>query len=177
MKQRGLKTYDDLISYHIGKVRKSISDKYPKKTCAYWSNEATLYQKLREDDVLVYWGLSKDIGLMKKTYPKNKIVMSAKDFYYMDCGLSNKYGSITHCDPYKSYWTIYSFEPSDYVNDGTVLGSELAGWSELFTDAILHSRLWLRAAALPDRLWGPKPSTVDVAALVNRLNAFGEKLK
>lgn len=50
----------------------------------------------------------------------------------MDCGYGNKYGGNSWCDPYKTWWTIYSFEPSTYVSDDSVLGGEVTAFSEMF---------------------------------------------
>jgi hexosaminidase len=61
-----------------------------------------------------------------------KFVLAPSDYYYVDCGVGNKYGgSPSWCDPYKSWWIIYDLEPTDYLNDGSIIGGELAAWSEL----------------------------------------------
>ena len=104
--------------------------------------------------MLVYWGLSKDIKKLKTIYPNNKYVIASEDYYYLDCGMANKYGWISHCDPYKTWWTIYSLEPTDYIDDTSVLGGEVSGWSELFTEFNINAKVWPRAASLADKYWG-----------------------
>lgn len=101
--------------------------------------------------------------------------MAPGDYYYMDCGFGNKYGGKAWCDPFKTWWQIYSFEPSDYLNDGSILGSEIAIWSELNTDPNLHVKLWPRGAAMADKLWSDNVPT-DLVKITQRQNAFAHYL-
>lgn len=94
----------------------------------------------------------------------------------MDCGMGNKYGENSWCDPFKTFWTIYSFEPSTYIKDGSVLGGEIAAWSELNTPLNIHPKLWPRGAALADKLWGEIVPNFKISDLVKRLNAFAVEL-
>lgn len=138
MKDRNISTYNELVIFHQTKAREVLSKVNPSKTALYWSNEPTFYQRFKDDDILVYWGLSKDINTLNATYPKQKFVIAAEDYYYLDCGLGNKYGAISHCDPYKNWFTIYSLEPSDHIQDERLLGGEVSAWSELFREDSLH---------------------------------------
>lgn len=76
------------------------------------------------------------------------------DHYYLDCGRGNKYGLNAGCDPFKTWLFISQFEPTDYMNDGSILGGQVAAWSELFCPDIIHGNLWPRAAVLADKYWG-----------------------
>lgn len=80
--------------------------------------------------------------------------MVVGDAYYLDCGRGNKYGANSWCDPFKTWWYIYEFEPTDHINDGSVLGGQVAQWAEQINDSILHAMIWPRAAVLTDKLWG-----------------------
>lgn len=104
---------------------------------------------------------------MKKTYPNQKYVLAPYDYYYLDCGYGNKYGGNSWCDPFHTFWGIYSFEPSDYITGDAVLGGEVAAWSEMFRDHNIHTRIWPRASAMSDKLWGPLVDT-DLVALSKR---------
>jgi len=64
----------------------------------------------------VFWGTSGEIAEMNATYPNQSFVFATGDYYYMDCGFGNKYGNNAWCDPFKTWWRIYQFEPSDYIN-------------------------------------------------------------
>lgn len=101
--------------------------------------------------------------------------MAPGDVYYLDCGFGNKFGNDGWCDPFKTWLHIYRFEPSDYMNDGSILGSEVAVWSEIMDDSNVHVKVWPRGAAMSDKMWGQK-TPLDLAAVVKRLNAFGEYL-
>lgn len=93
--------------------------------------------------------------------------------------MGNKYGWLTHCEPFKNWWTIYSLEPTDHIpeEDGSVLGGEVSAWSELFTEFNIHAKVWPRAASLAERYWSPKPTgKVDLVGLQQRLNALNQVL-
>jgi hexosaminidase len=141
----------------------------------YWSNEDTFYMKYKESDILQYWGSSTNIHTLKSTYPNNFFVLSPVDYYYLDCGYGNKYGGNSWCDPMKTFWQIYQFEPSDYLTDSSVLGGEGTAWSELFNEHNIHSRLWPRAAAIGDKLWSDKVPT-NLVEIKNRLDGFADYL-
>jgi len=77
----------------------------------YWSNEDTFNLRYASKDILMYWGLSSGISTLKKTYPNNWIVFATGDYFYLDCGYGNKYGGNSWCDPFKTWWKIYEFDP------------------------------------------------------------------
>jgi hexosaminidase len=85
--------------------------------------------------------------------------MAPGDYFYMDCGFGNKYGGNSWCDPFKTWWHIYSFEPSNYTDSDLMLGSEIAAWSELNKDDNIHVKTWPRGAAMADKTWGPLVET------------------
>jgi hexosaminidase len=167
MAEMKIATYSDLITHHLMKTRDILTSINDQKQALYWSNEDTFYMKYSDNDILMYWGHSENIATLKKTYPFNEFVFSPSDYYYLDCGYGNKYGGNSWCDPFKTWWTIYQFEPSTYLDDGTVIGGEVPAWSELFGDANIHSRIWPRAAAMADKLWGQNVPT-DLVAIVDR---------
>lgn len=134
-----------------------------------------MFLKFKPNDVLLWWGQAENLQKLKQTYPSNQFVMVLGDHYYLDCGRGNKYGSNSWCDPYKNWWYIYNFEPTDYLNDGSIIGGQVAAWSEMFTEHVLHSIIWPRIASLTDRYWSPKQA-VDLTALTSRLTAFKETL-
>lgn len=104
MKEKGIASHKDLVSYHIGKAREVLTKLDAKKRAMYWSNEDTFYMKYKADDVLMYWGAASSIKQLKETYPNNSFVLAAGDHYYLDCGYGNKYGAGSWCDPFKTWW-------------------------------------------------------------------------
>jgi hexosaminidase len=176
MKNHNLLTYDDLVVYHMARARYLLTNMNKTKRALYWSNPETFYQEYRDDDVLVYWGESKNITDLPTIYPKQKYVMAPGDYYYMDCGFGNKYGENAWCDPFKTFLTIYSFEPTDYINGTSVLGAEIATWSELNGDQNLHAKTWPRGAAMADKIWSQKPSSIDLVGVSQRQTVFANYL-
>ena len=123
----------------------------------------------------MYWGTSTNIHNLTAYYPNNSYVMAPVDYYYLDCSFGNKYGGKSWCDPMKTWWRIYSFEPSDYLNDTRMLGSEVPVWSEIMSGESMHAKIWPRAAAMADKLWSPKVK-IDLVAITQRQTHFKEYL-
>eukprot|EP00347_Sterkiella_histriomuscorum_P013570 403364209 len=175
MTKNNIKDLQGVFQYHLEKSRGILKTVNSNKVALYWSNEDTLYLKHNPDDVLLWWGQSKNLDQLKATYPQNKFVMVVGDAYYLDCGRGNKYGANSWCDPFKTWWYIYQFEPTDYLNDGSVIGGQVASWSEQISDYNLLATIWPRAAAMVDKMWGPKVP-LDLQSLAARLIAFNQQL-
>ena len=175
MKDHNLTSYKEMVSFHIAKVREILTGIDSGKQALYWSNVDTFYQKYKAGDILMYWDEGNNIQKLKQTYPDNFFVMAPVDYYYLDCSYGNKYGGNSWCDPMKTWFRIYSFEPSDYLNDGSILGSEVPVWSEIMSDQCIHAKIWPRAASMPDKHWSAKGPT-DLVALSQRLNHFNTYL-
>ena len=103
------------------------------------------------------------------------MILAPYDLYYSDCGLGSKIGTDSWCDPYKTFWYIYQFEPSEYINDENVLGGEVPAWAEMANDWNIHARMWPRITALVDRLWSPLVP-IDLKAIALRQTAFASYL-
>ena len=118
----------------------------------------------------MFWDNENATAEFFQTYPNNSYVMSPYDYYYLDCGFGNKYGQTgSWCDPMKTWARIYSFEPSLYNNGGKgIIGSEVPIWSEIMSDQSVHEKIWPRAAAMSDKLWGPLDNSTDYLVGVAR---------
>lgn len=113
MKHNKIASYDDLILWHLQKSRNILSSINPNKQAIYWSNEDTFGYRYKDNDIIEYWGKEQGIKQLAGLYPKNYIIFSPGDYYYLDCGFGNKYGSNAWCDPFKTWSRIYSFDPAD----------------------------------------------------------------
>ena len=105
--------------------------------------------------------------------------MAPVDYYYLDCSFGNKFGGKSWCDPMKTFWRIYSYEPSMFFDDHDerMLGAEVPVWSEIMSADSFEIKVWPRAAAMADRMWGDKNTTrVDVVGLVQRQNLLTDYL-
>jgi hexosaminidase len=158
MTKMNIANYSELIVAHIAKVRSMVSKINPKKRAIYWSGNDTFYQRYRENDILMYWGFTSDTNNTDeffKKYPNQTYVLTPVDYFYLDCSFGNKYGGESWCDPMKTWARIYSFEPSDYNNGGkNILGTAVPVWSEIMSDQSVHQKIWPRAGAMADKLWG-----------------------
>ncbi len=120
----------------------------------------------------MYWGGSGNIKNLTTVYPNNSYVMAPVDYYYLDCSFGNKYGGKSWCDPMKTFWRIYTFDPADHMVDQfdkRMLGAEVPVWSEIMSAESFEAKVWPRSAAMADRLWGDRPPTnFDIVALMER---------
>eukprot|EP00831_Metopus_contortus_P016571 TRINITY_DN16977_c0_g1_i4.p2 TRINITY_DN16977_c0_g1~~TRINITY_DN16977_c0_g1_i4.p2 ORF type:complete len:151 (-),score=32.48 TRINITY_DN16977_c0_g1_i4:242-694(-) len=93
-------------------------------------------------------------------------------------GYGNRYGGNSWCGYMKTWIHMYMFEPTNFnVPENMILGGEVCGWSELFTDFDTELRLWPRVVGMAETLWQPKRTgEVDLINLVKRINSFAEKL-
>ena len=123
----------------------------------------------------MYWGEAVLISEMLRLYPEQQYVLAPADYYYLDCGFGDPFGGDSWCDPMKTWWRIYSFEVSDYVQGSAALGAEVPVWSEIMNEDAVMQKTWPRAAAMADKHWGPKVET-DLAAITRRQIHFREYL-
>jgi hexosaminidase len=171
-----LTTDSEVVAWHMNKTRSIIKEINQNKVAAYWSDDYSLDQIYEDGNLIVYWGKAGNISKMIETYPNQQYVLATGDYYYMDCGFGNKYGNKAWCDPFKTFWTIYQLEPSDYLNDTLKMwGSEIATFSELNGDENIHIKTWPRGAAMADKIWGPLVDT-DLIKIVERQVMFANYL-
>ncbi|KAF7996749.1 hypothetical protein HCN44_002395 [Aphidius gifuensis] len=136
-----------------------------------WTSGLTSENNLKHLDpekyIIQIWttGIDKTIGrLAKGNY---KMIFSNYDAWYLDCGLSAWVGEGTNwCSPYKGWQKIYKNSPLQLLKKQgheskkhLILGGEAALWSEQVDSTSVDSRLWPRAAAMAERLWGEPESS------------------
>ncbi|KAJ2648631.1 Glucosamine-6-phosphate isomerase (Glucosamine-6-phosphate deaminase) (GNPDA) (GlcN6P deaminase) [Coemansia sp. RSA 1250] len=99
----------------------------------------------------------------KATAQGYRVVSSAYDAYYLDCGhgawLSNFDGN-SWCDPFKTWMHVYNYDVTANITSAEqldlILGTEVAAWSEQIDETVIDSRLWPRAAAMAETAWSGK---------------------
>lgn len=75
---------------------------------------------------------------------------------YLDCGRGNPIGSNRFwCDPFKTWYRIYKFNPLRYSNE-KLLGVTAPLWMETVSPEELDSMIFPRAISLALRLWNAK---------------------
>lgn len=105
-----------------------------------------------------------------------QVVASPYTAWYLDCGTGSwlNNGS-SWCDPYKTWQTVYDYEPTTNVrNHANVIGGEAAIWSETIDSANVDAKLWPRASAAAERLWSD--AGVTSGAATSRINNFRQLL-
>jgi len=109
------------------------------------------------DTVIQAWKGASSVGsVAQKGY---KVIASPYTSWYLDCGTGDWIGGgQSWCDPYKTWQTVYDYEPTSGVNQqyvANVIGGEPCVWSEVIDASNLDSKLWPRASAAAERLWSP----------------------
>jgi hexosaminidase len=160
MDEHGMTKGTELFAYFNQRLRETIDDVFAEtnqeKPIAHWTHDGGFDIKWDQGSYLQYWGKSEEIPDLVKAYPDHKHILSPNDVYYFDCGTGNKYGDQI-CDPYKTWAMIRIFEPTDYVEDESmILGGEGPLWSELATPYNIYNKIWPRLGVISDIYWGPK---------------------
>ncbi|OMJ14909.1 Beta-hexosaminidase 2 [Smittium culicis] len=164
-----------------------------KKTPMCWEETALLkkgadYYNLTKEAVVQIWKspasytTAIDLG--------HKVVLSIYLAYYLDCGhgtwLSNAPATRTSwCDPYKTWNTVYSYDPLAPLTTpermSQLLGGEIAHWNEQNDEFSIEPALFPRVAAFGEIYWsGPyNPGTRVKRSIQDatiRISDFRERL-
>jgi hexosaminidase len=108
------------------------------------------------------------------------IIVSSSDSLYLDCGSGNFVtGGKSWCDPFKTWQTIYDYEPSFNITFGSsnskIVGAEMAVWTEQVDDSNIISVVFPRASAGGERFWSPK-NNMNSTEAVDRILTHRERL-
>lgn len=171
MQQNKIPSNEALMNYWVNKARGILTSINANKTAIYWSNEDTYYLQVKPTDYLEFWGFTSNLTQLATLYPNNKIIISPGDRFYLDCGMGNKYGGNSWCDPYHTWYSIYTLEPTQYLSASQVLGGEVVMFGELVNDFVIDGKIWPRAAAMADRFWNENVA-LNVTAVIGRLQAL-----
>ncbi|KAF7996750.1 hypothetical protein HCN44_002396 [Aphidius gifuensis] len=135
-----------------------------------WTSGLTTDKNLMKLDpkryIIQVWTSGDDMTIGRLAEGNYKMIISNYDALYLDCGLSAWVGEGTNwCSPYKGWQKIYKNSPLELLKrqgyeskKHLILGGEAALWSEQVDSTSVDSRLWPRAAAMAERLWG-EPET------------------
>lgn len=108
-----------------------------------------------------------------------RIIDSSSNKYYLDCGFGNWLtGDKSWCDPYKTWQTLYNYDPADGLNEkeaNYVLGSEVALWTETADENDYQVKIWPRTSAFAERMWS-QSNICDNANMMDRMRIHREQL-
>jgi hexosaminidase len=161
MKQRGIKSNEELQAYFSQRVQKIVT-KHGKAVIGW-------------DEVLVP-GVPKDI-VIQSWRGQESLAKAAKEGYrgilsngyYLDLGWS----AARHyaVDPMSGAAADLTAEEKK-----SILGGEACMWSEYVDPENIDSRIWPRSAAIAERFWSPQTLT-DTASMYARMEDVSEKLE
>jgi len=172
MTANDIEDYEGLFNYYVSRERKLLQ---ANRTAVYWTNPATDFLTFQPGDVLQYWGNTTALVDIMEIYPDNKFILSNYDYLYLDCGMGNYFGDDSWCDPFKTWLTIYGFEPTTMLSAKQmkqVIGAETCQWGELFNYQSMD-KLYPRSSALAERVWSSLDNQyADTLSVFIRLNQF-----
>lgn len=179
MDDNGIKDYKELLGYYIERLRKVVKDINPSKKTIQWITPHESKVKYGEDQILQYWGNSKDLKDVYGRFPKNKVILSPNDYAYLDCGYESPYGRNCWCGEFKTWTHMYRFEPTDFgIPKENILGGEVCAWAEVMNNDNIENKLWPRSAAYAAAFWEQRrPEVPDLVKLATALNSFSHILK
>ena len=104
----------------------------------------------------------------------NEVILSSKDFAYIDKGFGNRNGL-----PYGSLinWRdIYGFNPR--VAGVNVIGGETCMWSELSNKHTHEQKIWIRSSVLAERLWNDQINIkTELGNIAERLTGHANRMR
>ncbi len=160
MKDNGLKDNHELQTFFNKKIQKILRDN--KKIMMGW--DEILQPDLPKDVIIHSWR------------GKKALVNAAKKGF--SSVLSNGY----YIDLMNPAWKHYENDPLPADSDLTpdqqklVLGGEATMWSEWVSPETIDSRIWMRTAAIAERLWSPQ-NVRDVDDMYRRLGILSIQLE
>jgi hexosaminidase len=170
-------TFEDLIGRFHDTMQANV--RKMSKIPMFWEEMILEYPNRPSKDTIVQtWkGLESTLKAAALGY---KVVVSDKDFAYLDCGHGNFVnGGKSWCDPYKTWVQMYLFDPARNISNseirGNILGGEAAMWTELVDEHNIEQTLFPRLAAFAEALW-TAPTDRNWKGLGSRLDIFRARL-
>jgi hexosaminidase len=159
MKEKGLPDIKALFKYFNFQVS-DLASNITQQNLGHWMYEGEFYVEYNEGDYIQYWGSTENIDELKAKYPKNKHILSPIDYFYLDCGYSNRYGGNRNneCLPIKTFVHMAMFEPTDYYSkdEDQLIGGETCMWSEMNTPYNIFNKVFPRVGSFAEVFWSPK---------------------
>ena len=188
MKEHSLNTGVDLFNYFNRELSDMLhnnpnathkASKTTSKPLVHWTHDKESPITWEKGSILQYWGAAENITMMTNLYPDHKYILSPWDFFYLDWGTGNRYGT-SLCNPFQTFAKVRTFEPTNYIKEGDnrVLGGEACMWSELVTPANVFNKVFPKLAVVSEILWSEKIRTpIDWVDVVERLSKFRSLLE
>ncbi|EGD80749.1 hypothetical protein PTSG_01337 [Salpingoeca rosetta] len=150
-------TINELLLTFFKNQRDMLHDVAPAKKRLYWEEASKQNPPLPLDKstIVQVWGPPATLHEVLNDTDSDVIVSTSTDFY-LDCGLGNMFGQASWCDPYKTWWHMYSHDILANVSKSDasrILGGESCSWGELAGPDNSLVRIFPRASAYGARLW------------------------
>ncbi|KZT28738.1 glycoside hydrolase family 20 protein [Neolentinus lepideus HHB14362 ss-1] len=136
---------------------------------------------LSNDTVVMVWISSENVAAVaQKGF---KVVHSASDYFYLDCGAGGWVGSYpagnSWCDPFKTWQRSYTFDPTANLTadeSKLILGGQHLLWTEQSGPENLDPVVWPRAASSAELFW-TGPALTNVTTALPRLHDVAFRMR
>ncbi|EDQ91031.1 uncharacterized protein MONBRDRAFT_15452, partial [Monosiga brevicollis MX1] len=155
--QQHNQTVGDLLLTYFQRQRALLASVAADRRFIYWE-EASMQDPqlpIESSDVVQVWS-NKAALQAALVNTSADVLISWSSNVYLDCGAGNMFGDDSWCDPYKTWWTMYSADPLNGTlpnQRSRVRGGTAAMWGELATPGVVVPRTFPRATAYAGRLW------------------------
>ncbi|KAH7928429.1 glycoside hydrolase family 20 protein [Leucogyrophana mollusca] len=139
------------------------------KTPIVWEEMVLQHSVTLSNNTIVMVWISSDnvAAVAKKGF---RIIHSASDYFYLDCGMGGWVGSNpsgdSWCSPFKTWQKSYTFDPTASLTDAQkklILGGQHLLWSEQSSPHNLDPATWPRAASSAELFWSGPGRNVSTA--------------
>ncbi|WEJ96767.1 woronin body major protein [Yamadazyma tenuis] len=162
--------YASLVQYWTDRSFKFLSEDNTTQVMM-WEDLITNYaaKPPKQNSLIQVWLSVESIkNITSKGYD---VILSPYDQYYLDCGFgewvtNNPKTAGSWCDPYKTWESLYRFDPMMNLTESEVRhikGAEVALWGEVVDSSNLVQKIWSRSAAFAEVYWsGNKDENGDI---------------
>eukprot|EP00043_Microstomoeca_roanoka_P007687 m.74253 g.74253 ORF g.74253 m.74253 type:complete len:567 (-) comp13931_c3_seq1:332-2032(-) len=153
-------TINELLLQFFNQQVEMVKQVAPGKSLVFWEEvtKQTPMLPVDESSTIQVWGEA-DTLLHVLNVTKSNVIISVSDDYYLDCGLGNMFGASSWCDPFKTWWHMYSNDFLANVSSSDtsrIVGGEACNWGETSGAENSLVRIFPRAPAYAARLWNYK---------------------
>lgn len=157
--QKGYTSYDQLLSYFVGRVDDIVLNTYQQNVVTHWEEVFSAgYVPINKDKTLfqVWTDSSMVSAITKAGY---RLIASPSNYWYLNIQTNT-------CS------SMYAYDPTIDIpvdQQDLIVGGETALWGEYVDDNNIESSLYPRAATVAERLWSDKTQTADYTVALDRL--------
>lgn len=156
---KGYTSYDQLLSYFVGRVDNIVLNKYKQNYVMHWEEVFSAGYKPTQPEKTLFQVWTDSSMISALTAAGYNLIASPSNYWYLNIA-TNTWSSMYDYDPTMNI-------PSQ--QQGLIIGGETALWGEYVDDNNIESSLYPRAASVGERLWSSKSQATTSSAALSRM--------